>query len=562
MPNRFLLFAISLVVPAATTAGPRDDLLHLVPDDYTFCVVVQDLRHQAKGAGKSSLFKDLADSPILAGFRSTPEAVKFQAAMDGILQELDLTAGQVRDDLLGDALVFAYRKGPPGQEGREDGLILLHARDGDLLRRVVDRVNALQIKSGEVRGVEAVGEGDRRYFRRVKMVDAEPPDFYAIDGNRLVFSGSESLVRGAVPRLAAVSTKQPAVAQRMTRLGVSEAAVCVLINPRSFDAEVAASAGTGKPSERAFLKEFGRYWRAVDGLALFLDGGTTLELGLAVSVKSADLSGDAARLFSEAGKRSPLWSRIPDDALFAVVGRIHLESLAATLGRFLTGPDRASVLEAFTDASRPFLETDDYGALARGLGPDAGFWVTAPAAGAKSWVPSAFMAVKVADGPDGKLAGDAAIRGLDFLARLASLQHKGLRVHTEMQGSVEVRSLHHPTAFPPGFRPAFGRKGGYILLADSPATWRQFEPPTDSPAAASEVPILRLSVSGWRKYLAEHRQPMLSYLAGLKGTDPKEVGQHLDAMLPLLAGIDRMEIVHRSGPDRATIVLRVREVRQ
>ena len=39
---------LRLGVPAAAFAGPRDDLLRLVPDDYTFCVVVQNLRDLAK----------------------------------------------------------------------------------------------------------------------------------------------------------------------------------------------------------------------------------------------------------------------------------------------------------------------------------------------------------------------------------------------------------------------------------------------------------------------------------------------------------------------------------
>src|SRR3954462_1444072 len=108
MPLRQLATAAVLVVASAASASPRDDLLRLVPDDYTFCVVVQDLREHAKSDGKSSFLKGIADSPIIKGLQTAPEGRKFQQAFEAILKELGLTPQHFRDDLLGDALVFAY----------------------------------------------------------------------------------------------------------------------------------------------------------------------------------------------------------------------------------------------------------------------------------------------------------------------------------------------------------------------------------------------------------------------------------------------------------------------
>jgi hypothetical protein len=562
MRFRPIAFAVLLAAPPVAVAGPRDDLLRLVPDDYTFCVVLQNLRELGKSEGNSSFLKGVAESPLIKGLQTTPEARKFQQAFESILKDLGVTPDQLRDDLLGDALVFAYRKGPAGQEGKEDGLILLHARDAMLLQRVVDRIVEIQTKAGEIKGVEAIGEGDDRYFRRMKTGEADPADYYAVRGHRLVFSGSESLLKSILPRLTAEGTGDPPIARRMKQLGINGAPVSVLINPRSFDADVAGGAQAAKGSEQAFLKEFATYWKAVDGLAFFVNVRPSLEVGLALNVRKADLPAPAARLFTEAVKRSPLWDRIPDDALFAVAGRIHFESLAATLGGFLLEEDRKKVLAAFAKAARAFGETEEYAAWARGLGPDAGFWVTAPEPGSKTWAPHAVLAVKVADGPDGRGAEAGAIRGLDFLARMASLQHDDLRIHSEKQGPVEVRSVMHPTAFPPGFRPAFAAKGGYVVLADAPETIRRFEPPTRPAADADEIPILRLSASGWRQYLAEHRGPLLEYLGGMKGADPKELRQHLDVLLPVLEGLDRIELVQRSGPDRVALVVRFQEVKK
>ena len=103
--------------------------------------------------------------------------------------------------------------------------------------------------------------------------------------------------------------------------------------------------------------------------------------------------------------------RVPDDAMFAVVGRLHVESMATMLGSFLADADRAKVLEAVADATRPFLESEDFAPLARGIGPDVGFWVTAPDPAEKTWCPQAILAVKVADGAEGKQAEAAAKAG-------------------------------------------------------------------------------------------------------------------------------------------------------
>lgn len=161
-----------------------------------------------------------------------------QHVIESLLKELDVTPEQLRDDILGDALVFAYRKGPPGQPEKEDGLILLHARDAKLLARLVDRINEIQTKSGELKAVEPVDGKAGRYYRRVKAVQTEAADYYALRGNRLVFSGSEALVSSTLSKLADEQKHEPAIVRRMQQLGVENIPVVCLVNPRAFDADL------------------------------------------------------------------------------------------------------------------------------------------------------------------------------------------------------------------------------------------------------------------------------------------------------------------------------------
>jgi len=563
MTSPRLLAALLLwSAPAVGLAGPRDDLLRLVPDDYTFCLVLQDFREHAQSDRKSPFLRGITESPLVKGFQNTPEAEKFRAAFETILKELEITPEQLRDDLLGDAAAFAYRKGPPGQEAKEDGIILVHARDEKLLARVVERINELQKKSGELKVIEPVAGRGGDYVRRVKSAKQEAAEFYALRGHQLIFSGSEPLLQSALAKLATPAAGEPLVARRMKQLGVNEAPVSFLINPRAFDADLAESTKSGKDAERAFLKEFGHYWKAVEGAALFLNFSPSLEVGLAVHVRKDDLPVPARRFFAEAGKRSPLWDQVPDDALFALVGRFHVESLIGMLGNFLTPADRQKVVEGVARMSKTFFRPGDLGPLTRGFGPDVGIWVTKPGPEAKAWSPRAVFAVKLADGPDGRKAEQAALKGLDFLTRLASLSEKNLAVFEEQQGQVLVTGLGSPLLFPPGFRPCFASKGGYLLVADSPETIARFASPAAAPSDAAEVPVLRASIAAWREYLKTHRAGLTEYLAKVHKTDAGALNAQIDGLLPLLEGLDAIEVVQRAGPDRVSVVIRLREARK
>jgi hypothetical protein len=553
--RHFLAFLIA-TIPAVASAAPRDDLLRVVPNDYTFCVVAQNLRDQGKTGGGPFLQR-LSEAPLFKLLQQTPEAQKVQQVLDSIFKELDVTPEQLRDDILGDAVVFAYRKGPPGQPEKEDGLILLHARDDKLLARLVDRINEIQTKSGELKAVEQLDGKAGRYMKRVKAVENERPDYYALRGNRLMFCNSEALLTTTLAALDANAKGEPPLVARMKRLAVENAPVVCLINPRSFDPDLGDMAKSGKGSEKSFLREFSKYWHLVDGLALSLNLNPSIEIGLSINVRNTELPKAAATFFAEAGKRSPLWDRVPENAMIAAVGRIDPESFATMFAPFLADDDRARIIEAIADATRPFLETEDFSPLLRGIGPDIGFWITPPDPAEKTWCPQGVLAVKIADNPEGKQAEEAALRGLDFVARLASLTNKGLRVHSEKQGQINVQYLTHTSAFPPGFKPAFASKGGYIVVADSPKSIAKFEAPKGEAKDEAEVPIVRINVSACRDYLQTHRKPLAAFLAGAKGINADEFDRQIDSLIPILETLDKVELVQRSGPDRATFILRL-----
>src|SRR5437016_1830154 len=133
--------------PGVRAESPRDELLRHVPDDVGFCLIVTDVRATSAA---------LADSPFAEQFRASPagqalansQELKDLAKVDATFRTL-LGVGWdgLRDDILGDAFVFAYRPGPPG---KEQELLLIRARDGQKLADLVDRLNTFQMGSGEL----------------------------------------------------------------------------------------------------------------------------------------------------------------------------------------------------------------------------------------------------------------------------------------------------------------------------------------------------------------------------------------------------------------------------
>src|SRR3954453_13965402 len=117
-PAYLLLAALSLGTcslagAAAAAPSPADELLRFVPADVTFCFVLRDLRGHAAALQSSPLAEHLRDSPLGPALKGTPEWRQLAKANRFLEKFLGLSAEQLRDDILGDPVVLAYRAGPP-----------------------------------------------------------------------------------------------------------------------------------------------------------------------------------------------------------------------------------------------------------------------------------------------------------------------------------------------------------------------------------------------------------------------------------------------------------------
>src|ERR1700693_5917642 len=124
LPVTAFLFGLPLA-GRARAAQARDELLRLVPDDVGFGLVLQDLRRHSQLFLGSPFMEEFRRSPLGLAIKNAPQTEKL-AAVEKLFQTyLHVDGARLRDDIFGDAMILAYRPGPPGKPELEQGLILI-----------------------------------------------------------------------------------------------------------------------------------------------------------------------------------------------------------------------------------------------------------------------------------------------------------------------------------------------------------------------------------------------------------------------------------------------------
>ncbi len=538
---------------------PREELIRLVPDDAAICLVLGDLRIHHDKLARSPWLKRLSRSPLGKALRDAPEMLKL-GKLDAALQKaLDVTWAQVRDDILGDAVVFAYRPGPPGKPDEEQGVVMVRARNRELLGKLLERLNRHQKEAGELKEVQARRHAGRTYHRRV---ESEGESFYFLDGPVLAFSAQEGLLREVLERRAAPEAKAKTLPllERLKEAGAERALLTLWINPRAFDDELRRQAQSLEGSEAHVLKAFLGYWKALDGIGLSLTVERDPEVLVSIHARTADLPAAARRVVETAGTPTDLWQRFPEDSIFTAAARVDLPALVEALNEFLTPEARKSLSANLQRGlTLPMGDAVTKQILAA-LGPDCGLCVAAPA-DAKSF-PHVLIALRVRPAPPGTPPRDKAILGaLKLFAGMAVLGQKGkaedrLWVKHEIQEGVEV-TYFGSKKFPPGLRPAFAVKGGYLVLASSPEAVRRFAAKPRPAPPGADSPLIRLSLRRLATLLKERRVPLLDLLGAQKDLPKEQAGQLLDGLTWVLDLFDTLELTQRNGEGRVTWIARL-----
>src|SRR5262249_39680759 len=150
----------------------------------------------------------------------------------------------------------------------------------------------------------------------------------------LIFSGQEAMLREAIALEKKTAKQEPAIARSLRELGADRALASLWVNPRAFDADLAARLERAGQGEKALLQTFVACWKALDAMALTLSLTRDLEFGLALRGRPKALPEPLRRFLDDAALAADLWSRFPEDALIAGAVRSPASSWLALLAAF------------------------------------------------------------------------------------------------------------------------------------------------------------------------------------------------------------------------------------
>ncbi len=547
------------VVQDVSAVPPRDELLRLVPKDAGFVVVVQDLREHSSRIRQSPFVKLCKESLPGRAAANAPEWRQLAELDEMLKREVGTTLPKLRDDVLGDAVVFVWRPGPPDKPDAEEGVVLVRPRDAKLAASVFDHVDAAQTKSGQLKEATTRTHAGQSYKRRVHS--DEPDEYQYQRGNLLVFGSSEAMLKQVIEADVADSQPESPVAAKMRALNVDGAAIVWWVNPRAFDTALAHKHKAAVGPEAAMINAISKHWQAIDGIAGFVQLADDMRIGIAMSARPEALPASTRRFFSDSASRSSLVESFPKDALLTISGRFALSPVIDAGTEFLPDDARQRLRETTSKTLGTALGTEAMAALPARLGPDWGVCVTAPTAESKSALPAVTAAVRLDDAGTGPPVAPRVLDGINALATFAAIGYNAnhadaIALRSERIGEIEVRYIVGDATLPKGVRPAYAWKQGYLLFASTPDAIASFRAPSEANASGPAT-LMRFAPKAWVSYLQTHKSTLAAMLAVQTKNNPTEVAGHIEGAIQLLKLFNSVELAVRTEPDKAWLELKI-----
>ncbi len=564
-----ILAVVALAIWAApAVAGPRDELLRVAPPDSALVILIQNARDHARNVSESPFAEWLPTTTVGKKILAAAELKQVREAVGNIATQLGTTPQAVLDDIFGDAVAFAFSPAPPGRPNEERAVILIRPRKPESLAKILETVNTLQTKGGELKGVVRREHAGAEYFERQKT--AGGPEFYCFRGDVFAFSSSEADVKAVIDRdksAPPLAEKVPELVARMQKLGVADAAAVILVNPRPLDAEVKAKIAAAPPEMKRFLEKFAEVWAGLDSAAVYVTLDKHLEIGLSLRFQQEKLPADVKKFLAAIREPSTAEYMIPKDALFGIAGHVRaaeLIDLVAALAPI--EPGKPGVKEWISKALGPVVGRNNLPLVLDSLGPNWAVWAEPPAKDAQdTFLPTLVAAIEInGDGESRLKAEKSLVMALEFgflTARVAyNATHADqieLKEEKDPKTGAAIRTLVNEKGFPPGLRPSFAIKSGYLVLSTSPDAIKQFAPPAANSVPKGHTTLAKFNGTETRAYLQTHGAKLAKFLSDLGVGDEKTFRGHIESIAAVLELVDSVDIITRPDENGLQIAVRI-----
>lgn len=588
------LILLATAAGADEPASPARELQKLIPPDASVVLTVEDLRGQVRELLASRLAVELQKLPTVKAWFDSEKYEQLETARDQIEGVLQAKLTEIRDQILGDAVVFALRlpADSPFDPSQARGILALKAANPALLRRLIDLVNTTQKQNGEITAVVERKRGDISYFVREFPAGSDHlPEAYVTfpDGIFAISNGVDLMAEfiDLKARKADDSAHAPASLMDSPRFQAldhrlpARALARLYIDPRLAERLLKSAPRPRSPGEALI----GRYIAALEsaGAALVVrEGHVALQTAEIFEPRKFRevIGGGTARSTST----PPRLDRVPATALAVGSLRVDFAALYRILLQLVPEPEQPRLANAETALKGIFLGQDPRTRILPGLGPRILAFAEAPAdweprskpdlPASRNWPFPSVVALELQADPDRHASSskseqptvaDALDNALNTLLALVTFDGKFAqsrsRIVTREVSGVTVKTLDPPVPF----AYAVDRAGHRLVLGDSAGAVVRYVASGSDPAAGARFRHLQalafpdahsflcLDLAAVGTMIETHRDRITGILANQEHRSRDEVAHDLDQFLALSRLFEAAYLTNRIDTDSATV---------
>jgi hypothetical protein len=380
------LLGIPRALPAEELPRVSRELLRLVPPRACVILTVDDLRGQVRELMASRFMADLQALPVVKAWFESEKYRELESSRDRIEEAFRTSLTEIRDKVLGDAVLFALDVPPEAvaDPSKARGLLILKASDPALLQRLIDTLNTIQKTNREVTDIEERSYLGQSYFarkfpegpsRRVDLYVAFPDGTFAI-------SNSAEIIHEVIARKS--SRPAESAGPTLDRSGVASflalqrrlpdrAVARLFVDPRMVSRLLKNAQASGSPG-RALVMQHVAALESAGAALIVRDGRITLHVAEVYPKASFQGSSEDVATF---GARS--LEHFPTPALAAGSLQVDFPALYQGLVQLVPEKDRPR-LESIEAVLRGILLGQEFRSrVLPALGPRVAAYVEAPA---------------------------------------------------------------------------------------------------------------------------------------------------------------------------------------